>query len=202
MRSDLEFENIIKSLEDGSSLSKRLETAVRGYDDEKRIISFIFSTNSEDRKGDTINNNGWVLDDFNKNPVFLWQHDITEQPLGIIENLRVEEGDLVGDVVFWRSDRDPALWSDFDKKSDSIYEQYKKGFLKGASVRFKPLDFNPSSTKKNGIDYTKQYLLEISAVSVPDNADALSVETVQLKEEKPQVNANDFAKKLADLINL
>lgn len=204
MRTDLEFESIMKNLKEGTLLSRRLDIAVKGYDDEKRMIDFIFSTNNADRKGDTINNNGWVLADFNKNPVFLWQHDITEQPLGIIHNLDVVKGNLTGTVEFWKSDRDPMLWSDFDRKSDSIYEQYKKGFLKGASVRFKPLDFNPSSKNKNGIDYTSQYLLEISAVSIPDNADALSVEAIQVEDNKvrKEVDAGAFAMAVANLIKI
>ncbi len=201
MRDEFEFRSIMKSLEKGDVLSKRLEVAVKGHDDEKRMITFVFSTGTADRKGDTINNNGWDIDDFNKNPVFLWQHDLTEQPLGKIEGLRVEEGNLVGDVEFWFSDRSPELWSDFDKKADSIYEQYKRGFLKGASVRFAPLDFTPSTENENGINYEKQYLLEISAVSVPDNADALSVETIKLRNKKPESSAEDFANALAGLLN-
>jgi HK97 family phage prohead protease len=202
MRSDLEFDTIMKSLKEGTLLNKRLETAVKSYDDEKRVISFIFSTPNKDRKGDTINNKGWEVEDFNKNPVFLWQHDMTEQPLGLISGLEVDEdGNLVGDVEFWKSNRDPVFWSDFDRKADSIYEQYKKGFLKGASVRFKPLDFNPSTKNKNGIDYTSQYLLEISAVSIPDNADALSLEVIKV-EEKEVNQTEDFAKAIANLINI
>jgi len=199
MRTDLEFENIMKVLSEGILLNKRLDTTVESYDDDKRVIRFIFSTSSSDRKGDTINNQGWQVKDFNKNPVFLWQHDITEQPLGLIHNLDVINGNLVGDVEFWKSDRDVSLWSDFDKKADSIYEQYKKGFLKGASVRFKPLDFKPSTNKKNGINYTSQYLLEISAVSLPDNADALSVEVKN--KVKSEISPEDFAKSVANLIN-
>lgn len=202
MRSDLEFENIIKTLTQGMLLNKRVDTTVESFDDEKRIIRFIFSTSTVDRKGDTINNKGWKVDDFNKNPVFLWQHDIKEQPLGIIHELEIDKtGNLVGNVEFWKSDRDPSLWSDFDKKSDSIYEQYKKGFLKGASVRFKPLNFRPSTANKNGIDYTSQYLLEISAVSIPDNADALSAK-IEEKTIKKEISLEDYAKNIANLINI
>jgi len=154
-------------------LTQRLKVKVNNVDDEKRILSFTFSSNTSDRKGDTVNNSGWIIDDFIKNPVFLWQHNITEQPLGRIHNLRTEGVNLVGEVEFWKSNRDPALWSEFDKKADSVYEQYKSGYMKGASVRFKPVDISSGTTKEGGIKYNKQYLLEISAVSVPDHADAL-----------------------------
>lgn len=203
MRTDLEYDSILKILKKENTdaeLSRKLDTSISNVDDEKRIISFIFSTNGVDRKGDTLNSGGWEVEDFNKNPVFLWQHDITEQPLGIIQNLRVEKNNLVGEVEFWYNKKDPAYWSDFDKKADSVYEQYKRGFIKGASVRFKPLDFEESSTTKNGINYTKQYLLEISAVSIPDNADALAERNID-KEVATKVDANKMAETLIKLMN-
>jgi hypothetical protein len=199
MRTDSEFNDVMKSLlKDDIMLTQQLQTAISQVDEDKRVLSFIFSTPSQDRKGDTLNNSGWLLEDFNKNPVFLWSHNIEEQPIGIVKNLSTSNGNLVGDVHFWVSKRDPLLWSEFDKKADSIYEQYKLGFLKGVSVRFKPVEFEPSKVNKNGIAYKKQYLVEISAVSIPDNADSLKVEKVSRVDT--QFNVDDFATQLAKLI--
>ncbi len=183
------------------AITERVGVVVNNFDDEKRIISFTFSTNGVDRKGDTVNNNKWILDDFLKNPVFLWQHDIKEQPLGKIITLGLDaNGNLAGDVEFWYSKRDPLLWSEFDKRADSVYEQYKAGYMRGASVRFMPTKIANGNNSTGGIDYGEQYLLEISAVSVPDNANALSkLKTNKKDNEKDYVN---MGRSIANLIKI
>ena len=95
---------------------QRYNFDVTNFDDEKRTIEFVFTTNTTDRSNDIVNPKGAILDDFKNNPVFLWSHDKTKQPLGRVVEIEIEEdGSLVGTVEFWRNNIDPAYWSEADK---------------------------------------------------------------------------------------
>lgn len=152
----------------------QLKFDIRDYDDEKRTIDFIFTTPDIDRSNDIVDINGIDIEDFKNNPVFLWVHDKTKQPLGRVVDMFKEDGVIKGTVEFWRNDLDPAYWSEHDKLALSIYEQYKRGFLKGVSIAFRPVEseFNKGT---GGMIYKKIKLTEISAVPVPDNPNALSI---------------------------
>ncbi|NKI20347.1 hypothetical protein HFN20_03700 [Paenibacillus dendritiformis] len=49
---------------------------------ENRVLRFIGSTETEDRDQDVIRATGWQLENYKKNPVFLWAHDYTVPPIG------------------------------------------------------------------------------------------------------------------------
>lgn len=154
---------------------QRYNFDVTNYDDEKRTIEFIFTTATADRSNDTVNPRGAILDDFKRNPVFLWSHDKTKQPLGKVIEIEVEEdGSLVGTVEFWRNNIDPAYWSEADKVAVSVYEQYKNKFLNAVSIAFRPIDYKFNKTR-GGMDYNTYSITEISAVTVPDNPNALRI---------------------------
>ena len=56
----------------------------------------------------------------------------------------------------------------------SVYEQYKNGFLKAVSISFIPVDYSFNKIT-GGNDYKTYKITEISAVTVPDNPNALKV---------------------------
>jgi HK97 family phage prohead protease len=118
----------------------------------------VFSTASEDRHGDVVEQ-GWDLKHFKKNPVYLDSHnyDSIENIIGRVNTIRVKDGSLQGDIEF-------AL---DNPKGLLAYKLAEGGFLNTSSVGFIPKAF---SDKGNIID---SELLEISAVSVPANAEAL-----------------------------
>ena len=154
---------------------QRYNFDVTNFDDEKRTIEFVFTTNTTDRSNDIVNPKGAILNDFKKNPVFLWSHDKTKQPLGRVIEIEIEEdGSLVGTVEFWRNNIDPAYWSEADKVAVSVYEQYKNKFLNAVSIAFKPIDYK-FNKQRGGMDYNTYSITEISAVTVPDNPNALRV---------------------------
>nr|WP_282599866.1 HK97 family phage prohead protease [Paenibacillus dendritiformis] len=55
--------------------------------------------------------------------------------------------------------------------TDTVYELYKGGFMKATSVGFPVKEFEPR--QGGGTLYKKQELLELSAVPVPANPEAL-----------------------------
>lgn len=153
---------------------QRYNFDVTKFDDSNRTIDFVFTTSDKDRSNDIVNPSGAIIEDYMKNPVFLWSHDKTRQPLGKINNLILNDGRLEGTVEFWRNDIDPAYWSEADKMAVSVYEQYKNGFLKAVSISFIPVDYSFNKIT-GGNDYKTYKITEISAVTVPDNPNALKV---------------------------
>lgn len=117
----------------------------------------IFSTANEDRHGDIVYQN-WDLKAFQNNPVYLDSHNYSgiEHILGRIEGIKADKL-LEGDIVY-------AL---DNPKGLLAYNLTQKGFLNTSSVGFIPKEFD-----KDG-NILRSELLEISAVSVPANADAL-----------------------------
>ena len=49
--------------------------------DGRIICDFILSNGAVDRDFDTVNPDGWELENFRKNPVVLWMHDMWELPV-------------------------------------------------------------------------------------------------------------------------
>lgn len=164
---------------------------------ENRTYEFIFSDDSVDRMGDTIDVKGWSLDNFNKNPVALFGHNSkdVENVVGRAKNVRVRGSQLVGEIEFAPAEVNP--------KAETVRQMVEAGFLKSVSVGFVPLDYEFSNDKSRpfGIDFKRQELLEISVVPVPANANALlqaraagiEIERLGLGVERG-ANAEDIAK--------
>src|SRR6185503_19793407 len=87
------------------TLGQRIERAaghvvLRGSDqgESARTMRFVASDESVDRSGDIIRASGWQLDNFRKNPVFLWAHKSSEPPIGKVTSIGVERTQLMADV--------------------------------------------------------------------------------------------------------
>lgn len=151
---------------------QKYDINVESFNEEKREIKFTFSTGRVDRSNDIVNPQGAILDDFLKNPVFLWMHDKTIPPIGKVVAIEKQGNVLIGVVEFWKNSNSPEFWSESDRLANSIYEQYKNGFLKAVSVAFRPVDAT-YNRETGGNNYNSYTITEISAVTVPDNPDAL-----------------------------
>jgi HK97 family phage prohead protease len=131
---------------------------------EGEVITFKASTAGVKRDGLLIDQEGWMLENYRKNPVVLWAHDYLGKYLPVGKTMRVEvEGDtLMADILFDQAD-------DFARQ---IERKYRTGFLNAVSVGWTVEEFKPS---KGGSapTVTKAELLDISAVPVPGDPDAL-----------------------------
>lgn len=133
-----------------------------------RLVA-VASTNVEDRHGEVVDNSGWVLNNYKKNPVMLWAHDHSMPAIGTAKNIRVTKTSGAPQLVF-----EPVL-HDLTPEAAAIkamYEGYTDAdgnehapILNSFSVGFRPVD-------TDGNTYTKSELLEISAVNVPANPEA------------------------------
>lgn len=135
---------------------------------EDRVLEFIGSNEAMDRDGEVISSSGWDLKAFKKNPVFLWAHDYRQPPIGKAIRVGAEDGSLKFQIKF--ADRETYEFA------DTIYRLYKGGFLHATSVGFIPQEWvDGKESEGPRRTYKKQELLELSAVPVPSNPEALSL---------------------------
>lgn len=164
------------------SLTKK-QTTLGMEDLGDRMIRFIASTEEEDRDGDVLIANGCDFSNFAKNPQFLGFHNSWDFPLGVPKNWGI---DAMGkrvfiDVYFPTVDElstDPAHASEKAKLVDFTYKCYKTGMLKAVSVGFfiKESEKNANSDRPWAQIIRKWELIELSAVPLPANANALAAE--------------------------
>ncbi len=140
---------------------------VKAVDGDERAIDFVISTDSLDRHGDRISQDGWKLDAYRKNPVVCWAHDYESLPVARAKNIRVEDGKLKARAVFTEAG--------MVRFNDIVFEMCRTGFLNAASVGFVPRKWNwaEDEGRRFGMDFEEQELLEFSVVPVPANGEAL-----------------------------
>jgi len=135
------------------------------FDDEKRTFTAIASTELQDRQGDSIEQSGWVLDNFLANPVIPWAHNYSELPVA-----RAIEIGVVNGVLQFTYQAPPEGVYPF---ADIVWNLYRNQYLFAFSVGFIPLEYD--GNWEDGYTYTKCELLEVSAVVVPANPGALAL---------------------------
>mgnify|MGYP007071607982 CR=1 FL=1 len=124
--------------------------------DVKEKLVAIASDESLDRHGERIAIKGWELGAYVKNPVLQWAHDYSLPPIGKAVNIRMDGQKLIFEPDFHGE-------TELSKQVKTLFE---KGYLKAFSVGFIPKEMD-------GNTITKAELLEISAVPVPSNPNAL-----------------------------
>ncbi len=141
--------------------------------DKDNRFHFVFSTATEDRHGDIVEQN-FDVKAFKKNPVLLDSHryESIEHILGRVIKISQSEH-LEGDVEF-------AL---DNPKGLLAYKMTEAGFINTTSIGFIPLEFGEDGS------ITKSELLEVSLVSVPANPEAL-MEKLNKKEYETTKNDN------------
>jgi hypothetical protein len=152
----------------------------------KRTLTIVGSDETRDRNGDVVMVNGWRLEEYRKNPVFLWAHDYGSVPIGRGENVRkrMNPKRLEFDIQFPPKEVFPF--------ADLIFELYKTKFINACSVGFIPEEWEDLETGEsctlwgatNGLRFMKQILLELSGCPVPANPSALqdALRTAELPE--------------------
>ena len=151
-------------------VKKILFTHVKQFEGLDRTLDFDASLETPDRMGDQVSADTWKLENYMKNPVFLWCHNYSLPPIGKAIKAWVENGKLVLRIQF--ADNTIEYPSGMPS-ADTVYKLYQGGFLNAVSVGFDPSTGDAKSISGGGIDYTGQELLELSAVPVPAHPDAL-----------------------------
>ena len=129
-------------------------------------MTFVVSSEEPDRQGDVVTAAGWELAAYRRNPVLLWAHDYTRPVIGRAMAVWAEPGLLLARMEF--------APTDFAREVAALY---RSGYQQGVSVGFKPLRYTERRQEQTGvllgIRFLEQELLEISAVPVPANRQAL-----------------------------
>lgn len=142
---------------------------IRAHEGGEPIIDFIASDETLDRYDEIVTADGWDLVNYSKNPVFINSH---------------QYGDIsfvLGKSIFHEA-RDGRLHQRIRFAVDSnpvarlAFNLYRDGFLHAVSVGFAPLEWvNGAQGEGFRRKFLKQELLELSAVCVPANPNALQM---------------------------
>lgn len=137
-------------------------------------IRFAASTTGLNRYGYSLRTEGWRLDNYRGNPVFLWMHDSSSLPIGRVDAaVDVDGGQLLADVTFDQADAFAV----------QVEGKYRRGFLSAVSVGFDfvqedgtPIEHWWELSAQEIRDEAFYDLAELSAVPVPADPGALRQE--------------------------
>jgi hypothetical protein len=146
------------------------------------ILDFIASSEALDRYGEIISAGGWRLENYRRNPVFQNAHQYGDVIFTLGKALITE---VRGDRLFQRIE----FATDVNPMARIAYGLYKGKFLNAVSVGFIPLKWEdapatsgPSTLNSPTLNspacrrrYLEQELLEVSAVGIPANPEALQL---------------------------
>lgn len=141
-----------------------------GADEQARTFTFRASTASVDRQGEVIDQAGWQLDAYRRNPVILDSHRYGSIDDILGKAVRVEpmpEG-LEVDVEFTDTE-----------KGRMARRMVEDGFLRTVSVGFRSLGRKPGMRAGEPMTHTAMELLEVSMVAIPANRDAVRLRGVE-----------------------
>lgn len=146
---------------------------------------------------------GANLEEIRKNPVLLYNHNDYARPVGRLENIRVENGGLVGDPVF-------DLLDTRENGGAALASQYERDFIRMGSVgawppeeiSTDPLLMKPGQTRPT---VTKWTVREVSICSIGANHNALAFfdrktgEQIELKDDHSLIKLMDNATKTSQI---
>lgn len=133
-------------------------TDVRQDAEQRNIYRFLVSTPGKKGDGLDIPVESWDLSRFTKHPNVLLNHNIMELPIGRAEKVWTDETGLWADVRF----------SNSNPKALEVRGLIDEGILSSTSVNFRPHDVDRQTGQPERTE-----LVELSIVSVPEDADVL-----------------------------
>ncbi len=129
--------------------------------------SFILSDESVNTYGFRVLLGGVDLAQFRRNPVMFYNHDEYDMPIGLWDNIRIEDGKLLADPVFDLEDENAA----------KIAGKVERGFLRSASIGLRVLERSDDPVKmlpgQRYATVTRCQLREVSIVNIGANHNAL-----------------------------
>jgi hypothetical protein len=158
----------------------------------EHILDFIASDETLDRYGEVISASGWRLDTYRRNPVFQNAHQYGDIlfTLGkaLITEVRPGATNSASPHLFQRI----QFATDINPFARVAYGLYRARFLNAVSVGFVPLRWQDAGPAKGSGSagptcrrkYLEQELLEVSAVGIPANPNALALGLKSVAIEK------------------
>lgn len=135
---------------------------IKSFDESERIIEGIASTPSTDRMGDIVNPLGVKF----KLPLpFLWQHS-HDKPIGHVIEAEPSAKGIKFKAKIAQTDEPGAL----KDLLDFAWQSIKMKLVAAVSIGFSPIKY--AFLKDGGIEFDEWDWYELSAVTIPANADA------------------------------
>lgn len=146
-------------------LKKLFNTKIKEIDEKEHSIRFVFSTDDEDRHGEIVDQKGWDVNEYLKNPVVLFAHDHHQPAVGQVTEIGLNsDNNLEGVIKFAVEEYDFAK---------TIFNLYKGKFMRAVSAGFRNTKFEIDDEEDTFI-LKENILFEMSVVNVPANAMALA----------------------------
>jgi HK97 family phage prohead protease len=139
---------------------------IKSIDEDNRVIRGIATTPAVDRVGDIIDPLGVK---FNNPLAFLWQHQ-HDKPIGSVKFDKPTKDGIGFEATLAKTD-EPGTLKD---RLDEAWQSIKLKLVKAVSVGFRPIEY--SFMDNGGIRYSETEVYELSAVTIPANAEALITE--------------------------
>jgi len=124
-------------------------------------LEVVFTTSARDRQGDVVDPAGLNFAGFLKNPVVLWAHDQERPPIARVRSVSVQDTDVSAVVEFAAT-----------PFAQEVFSLYAEGFLSAWSIGFIAQETEP--LEGGGVHVLQAEVVEISAVPVPANPEALT----------------------------
>lgn len=153
---------------------------VKSFDEENGILRGIASTPTADRASDIVDPKGAVF----KLPIpLLWQHK-SDQPIGQVIEAQVTDAGI--EIV-------AIVPKGVTEEIDKALRLIKAGLVRGFSIGFRGLDVEeiPGSW---GVRFKKWEWLELSAVTIPANAEATITSVKHFATEQSAATGTEAAK--------
>ena len=155
---------------------------VKSFDAEQRIIKGIASTPSPDRSDDIVDPQGakFAL------PIpFLWQH-MHSQPIGEVTEAVVTDKGIEVTVQIAKIEEEGKL----KDRIDEAWQSIKSGLVKGLSIGFRGITVE-DIPRSWGLHFKEWEWFELSAVTVPANAEAsiIEIKTISKSFEQQEKSA-------------
>jgi hypothetical protein len=157
------------TLTDRARLRRQIHPVIEPVKGTAPLIDFIASDETLDRYGEIIVASGWRLENYRKNPIVQNAHQYGDILFTIGKALVTE---VRGGRLFQRVE----FATEVNPMARIAYGLYKGRFLNAVSVGFVPLRWETGGPK-SGFQrkFIEQELLEVSAVAIPANPNALQL---------------------------
>lgn len=143
---------------------------------EEKTLEIVISTKKQDRQGDIVEPAGLNFTEYLKNPVVLWAHDMSQPPVGKIIGIKRDDNQVTATVKFAETEF-----------SNEVFNLYSDGYLNAWSVGFIPKKWTRLPKKDGaGAHITEAEVVEVSAVPVPANPEALTKALENFSEQQSE----------------
>lgn len=136
---------------------------VKSVDDAKRILEGTATTPAPDRMQDRVNPKGA---NYSLPIPFLWQHK-HDKPVGHVVDVDIKASGIKFKAEIAKTD-EPGTLKD---RLDEAWQSLKMKLVRATSIGFNPIKW--SFIENGGIDFEEWDWLELSAVTIPANPDAV-----------------------------